>query len=233
MRILAVFAHPDDEAFGPSGTLSGYALTGHTVRLVTMTRGEAGTLGPAQHLSREELGRLRSGELRCSAAALHLSELLIHDYPDGKLSELPAEEGVNILRREIEAWHPDILITFHCGGISGHPDHQAISRWCIQAVREEGVPPRLFAFGISEEQARRAHNKGLIPIPDDEITHVIDVTPYLKYKLDAIGCHQSQSAAWEKMKHLEGSIESYFRNEHFSQVWPESFSRMCHGRLED
>src|SRR4030042_3662876 len=139
MKILAVFAPPDDEAFGPAGTLSRYALTGHAVRLVTMTRGEAGTLGPAQDLTREELGRLRSGELRCSAAALHLSELLIHDCPEGKIHELPAEEGVNILRREIESWRPDILITFHSGGISGHPDHQAVARWCLPAGKEQEV----------------------------------------------------------------------------------------------
>ena len=233
MKILAVFAHPDDEAFGPAGTLSRYAFTGHMVRLVTMTRGEAGTLGPAQHLTREELGRLRSGELQCSAAALHLSELFIHDCPDGKLSELPAEEGVNILRREIESWRPDILITFHSGGISGHPDHQAVARWCMQAVREREVPPRLFAFGISGEQVRRAHHRRLIPIPENEITHVIDVTPYLNYKLEAIRCHKSQSAAWERMKKVEGGIELYFRNEHFSQIWPEWFPRVCVSRLEN
>src|SRR5512135_1057492 len=124
MKILAVFAHPDDEAFGPSGTLSRYALTGHEVRLVTLTHGEAGSLGPAKHLTPAELGQLRSEELRCSARALHLSTLSIFDLPDGKLAQLPAERGLSIIRREIRATLPDAIITFHAAGISGHPDHQ-------------------------------------------------------------------------------------------------------------
>src|SRR5512135_3279916 len=106
MKILVVMAHPDDEAFGPAGTLSRYAVTGHTVRLVTLTRGEAGTLGPAKHLTRPELARLRAGELRCSAEALHLSSLEIYTLPDGKLSELPDDEGMVIVRQEIDAFSP-------------------------------------------------------------------------------------------------------------------------------
>ena len=128
MRILAVFAHPDDEAFGPAGTLAGYAQTGHAVRLVTMTRGEAGSLGPARHLTPPELGRLRSKELRCSAAALHLSGLNIYHLPDGKLAELPVVQGLAIVRHEIENFLPDAIISFHSAGISGHPDHRTVAR---------------------------------------------------------------------------------------------------------
>jgi LmbE family N-acetylglucosaminyl deacetylase len=233
MKILAVFAHPDDEAFGPAGTLARYAQTGHTVRLVTMTRGEAGSLGPAGRLTQPELGRLRSEELRCSADALYLSALNICHLPDGKLAELPAEQGLTIVRDEIEAFLPDALITFHSAGISGHPDHRTVARWCLDAVEERTHPPRLFAYGITAEQARRASHRKLTPIPDDEITHVIDVSAYLEYKFDAIRCHQSQSEAWERMKTVEGGIESYLRNEHFSQVWPRSKQRARSDRLED
>jgi LmbE family N-acetylglucosaminyl deacetylase len=233
MKILAFFAHPDDEAFGPAGTLARYAQTGHTVRLVTMTRGEAGSLGPARHLTRPELARLRSQELRCSADALHLSGLNICHLPDGKLAELPAEQGLTIVRHEIKTFLPDALITFHAAGISGHPDHRTVARWCLQAVEERAHPPRLFAYGISAEQARRASHRKLTPIPDDEITHVIDVSRYLEYKFAAIRCHQSQSEAWERMKTIEGGIESYLRNEHFSQVWPPARQQARSDRLTE
>jgi LmbE family N-acetylglucosaminyl deacetylase len=233
MRILAVFAHPDDEAFGPAGTLARYAQTGHTVRLVTMTRGEAGSLGPARHLTRPELARLRSQELRCSADALRLSGLNICHLPDGKLAELPEGQGLAIVRHEIETFLPDAMITFHSAGISGHPDHRTVARWCLQAVAEQARPPRLFAYGISSEQARRVGHRKVTPIPDDEITHVIDVSGYLEYKFDAIRCHQSQSEAWERMKAIEGGIESYLRNEHFSQVWPPGGQQARSDRLDD
>ena len=41
-NILAVFAHPDDEAFGSGGTLAKYAGEGHHVVLVCATRGDGG-----------------------------------------------------------------------------------------------------------------------------------------------------------------------------------------------
>ena len=41
---MAVFAHPDDESFGPGGTLARYAARGADVFLVTATRGEMGKI---------------------------------------------------------------------------------------------------------------------------------------------------------------------------------------------
>jgi LmbE family N-acetylglucosaminyl deacetylase len=233
MRILAVFAHPDDEAFGPAGTLSRYSLTGHTVRLVTLTHGEAGTLGPAKHLTQQELGRLRATELKCSAESLHVSEQAIYDLPDGKLAQLPDETGLGIIRAEIEHFHPDAMITFHAAGISGHPDHQTAARWCLQVVQECANPRRLFGYGISEDQARRIHHRKLAPIPEVELTHVIDVSQYLRYKFKAIQCHRSQADGWERMKTIEGGLDSFLRSEHFSQVWPISSQSIRRSRLED
>ncbi len=233
MKILAIFAHPDDEALGPGGTLSRYSLTGHTVRLITMTRGEAGSLGPASRLSRPELAELRSSELRCSGKALRVSSQEIHDLPDGKLAELPLQQGLTIVRQEIEAFRPDALISFHSAGISGHPDHRTVSRWCLQAVQERPEPPKLFAYGVSAEQARRATHRRLTPIPDGEITHIVDVSAFLPYKLEAIRCHQSQAEGWQRMMTIAGGIESYLRNEHFSQVWPVAGDGLRRDHLED
>jgi LmbE family N-acetylglucosaminyl deacetylase len=219
MKLLAVFAHPDDETFGPGGTLARYALTGHTCRLVTFTRGEAGSLGPAKYLTPEELGRLRSAELECAAKALQLSSQPVCALPDKRLAGLPQEAGLSIIRQEIGTFQPDLVITFHPGGISGHPDHQTVARWCLQAVRENGGP-RLLGYGITEAQARGVGFRKLRPIPDPEVTHVVDVASYLEYKLRAIDCHKSQSELWDKLRSVEGGFSRYARWEHFSQAWP-------------
>ena len=56
--LMAVFAHPDDESFGPSATLAKYASQSVKTYLVCATRGEAGKVGEeGAVLSREELGR--------------------------------------------------------------------------------------------------------------------------------------------------------------------------------
>ena len=41
-RIMAVFAHPDDESLGVGGTLAKYASEGADVFLLTATRGDSG-----------------------------------------------------------------------------------------------------------------------------------------------------------------------------------------------
>jgi N-acetyl-1-D-myo-inositol-2-amino-2-deoxy-alpha-D-glucopyranoside deacetylase len=42
--LVAIFAHPDDEAFGTGGTLAKYAHEGVDVHLITATLGEAGQI---------------------------------------------------------------------------------------------------------------------------------------------------------------------------------------------
>lgn len=61
--LLAVFAHPDDEAFAAGGTLARYAAEGAEVRLVCATRGEAGSLGEPPRFEPARLGAVRAQEL--------------------------------------------------------------------------------------------------------------------------------------------------------------------------
>jgi LmbE family N-acetylglucosaminyl deacetylase len=221
MRILAVFAHPDDETFGPGGTLARYAIEGHTVHLRTFTRGEAGTLGPARYLSRTQLAELRTKELNCAAAALHAASLEIYGLPDGNLAEVPDDTGIGFIRQALELLKPDVLVTFHREGISGHPDHKTVARWSLKAVQEKERPVRLLGYGISTEQAARVKFRRLLPIPDSDIRYTIDVSSALESKLSAIRCHKSQSELWEKIKSADGGFQVYAAREHFCQTWPE------------
>ena len=42
LRLLGVFAHPDDEALCAGGTFAKYAGAGAEVRVISLTKGEAG-----------------------------------------------------------------------------------------------------------------------------------------------------------------------------------------------
>jgi hypothetical protein len=55
--LLAVFAYPDDEAFGSEGTLAYYANHGVKVVLVCATRGEAGEIAHATQFGPENFFR--------------------------------------------------------------------------------------------------------------------------------------------------------------------------------
>ncbi len=221
MVILALFAHPDDESFGPAGTLAKYASAGHEVILVTFTRGEAGTLGISKSLGRQELARRRTEELKCAAQKLHIKTLRHLDYPDKGLSDIPLEEGVRLVSALLSEFQPDLVISFHHDGVSGHMDHRTVSRWTLETFKQGGSPGRLMHYGVTQAQAQQVTQRELLPMADDEITHVIDVAEFIETKIEAIRCHVTQLELWEKMHASGNGFTKFARLEHFSQMWPE------------
>src|ERR671932_2725290 len=122
--LLALFAHPDDEAFGSGGTLARYAAEGVAVALVCATRGEVGEIADPALATPETLGDVREAELRCAARALGVGELLFLGYRDSgmagtptnedprALARAPAEEVVARLVGIIRRLRPQVLVTF-------------------------------------------------------------------------------------------------------------------------
>src|SRR3954453_17982021 len=73
--LLAVLAHPDDESFGPGGTLARYAAQGVDVHLACATRGESGTVEPKHLVGYADIASLRIAELNCAVRVLGLTGL--------------------------------------------------------------------------------------------------------------------------------------------------------------
>src|SRR5213594_2563147 len=88
--LLAVHAHPDDEASGTGGLLRLAAERGHTTVLVTCTNGDLGDvkdprlrLNPRQHpADRQRLAEVRHVELQRAAAILGVTHLYPLGYHD-------------------------------------------------------------------------------------------------------------------------------------------------------
>jgi len=53
LALLVVFAHPDDESFGPAATLAQYVAQGVRITLLCATRGEVGEISDP-HLATPE-----------------------------------------------------------------------------------------------------------------------------------------------------------------------------------
>lgn len=77
--LLAVFAHPDDEAFSVGGTLTHYARKGVRVVLACATRGEAGKI-TVPGMTVDDLGQQREGELREACRALEIDPALLPEF---------------------------------------------------------------------------------------------------------------------------------------------------------
>lgn len=231
MTLMAVFAHPDDEAYGPGATLARYAADGHRVVLVTLTRGEAGRLGPCADLPAAEVARLRTRELQCAAAALGISELSHHALPDRGLADLSDAEGVALIRREITRYRPGIVIAFEPQGLSRHPDHVTVARWCRRAVENLPDPVRLLYYGISRAMAERAAAvREVTFLTDDAITHALPTERWAEAKHAAIRCHESQLDLWRQFAALPGEPHHFLDTEYFQEAWP---SRRVAAPLDD
>lgn len=123
---LALFAHPDDEAFGPSGTLAVLAKE-YDIHLVCATRGEAGENHHPDRNTRA-LSEIRSEELKNSARILGVREVIFLDYPDGNLSNIHYNQFLAKTELILQAIQPERLITFETNGLTGHMDHIFVSK---------------------------------------------------------------------------------------------------------
>ncbi len=60
LRLLGIFAHPDDETLCAGGTFAKYASAGAEVRVVSLTKGGAGQIRDASAATRATLSAVRA-----------------------------------------------------------------------------------------------------------------------------------------------------------------------------
>lgn len=164
--LLAVFAHPDDEAFATGGSLACYASSGVNVVLVCATRGEAGEISDPNFATPETLGQVREEELRCAAETVGISELIFLDYRDSGMEgtpenddprafiNAPPDEVVYKLVKIMRRLKPDIVVTFEPNGGYGHPDHIAIHKHTVAAFHAAADPTYNPGLGYSWQATR-------------------------------------------------------------------------------
>jgi N-acetyl-1-D-myo-inositol-2-amino-2-deoxy-alpha-D-glucopyranoside deacetylase/mycothiol S-conjugate amidase len=152
--MLAVFAHPDDESFGPGGTLALYAQRGVDVQLLCATRGESGDVITSGAAEGRPVAEVRENELRCAAAELGISQVHLLDYrdsgmpgtPDNEhpmaLAQAPREEVAAEVTHLIREFRPQVVITFDPIGGYRHPDHIAMHRATVEAFAAAPDPKR-------------------------------------------------------------------------------------------
>ena len=221
--LLAVLAHPDDEAFRCGGTLALLARGGVKVHLLTATRGEAGSCGEPPLCSPEELPALREQELRCACAALDVAPPRLLDYRDGALARVDEEEAVGQVLAMIQDLRPQVLLTWPPDGLSGHPDHVAVSRWTALAFQRAAgpgpdAPAALYHLAVPRSVARALGLVHLHAIPDKAVTLAVDVTDAWAQKMAAIHCHRTQAGESPILQASEARHRLFLGREHYQRV---------------
>jgi LmbE family N-acetylglucosaminyl deacetylase len=135
LRLLAVFAHPDDESMGMGGTLAKYAAEGVETHLVCATRGERGWFGPEErNPGLRALGKIRERELENAVTELGMKGLYFLDYMDGKVDQADHTEVIERIVTHIRRIMPQVVVTFPLDGNYGHPDHIAVGQFTSAAT---------------------------------------------------------------------------------------------------
>ena len=215
--LLAVFAHPDDEAFSVGGTLTHYARRGVRVVLACATRGEAGKI-TVPGMTVDDLGAQREQELREACRALEIPDPVFLDYHDSGRYERTRHDDpaalMNVnpldievkLRALIEEVQPQVMVTFDPHGGYGHVDHLQMQRAATGAFFSTGHlpgggPQRLYYTALSTEAARGIARMGqdldplVYGVSEGTVAVQMDVTPYAANKRAALAAHGTQTGA--------------------------------------
>lgn len=127
--LFGIFAHPDDEAFGPSAYLYRQAHDDVDVHLIVATDGESG-----RNEGYDDLAAHRLKEWHESGKRIGVKTNFALHYPDGGLcNNLYLEIADKILKHinhVFETYNDTLIvnfITFEERGITGHIDHITMS----------------------------------------------------------------------------------------------------------
>jgi LmbE family N-acetylglucosaminyl deacetylase len=199
--LLGVWAHPDDEAYLSAGLMLRTTASGGRVVCVHATRGELGTDDPATWPP-ERLGPHREVELDRALAAVGVHDHELMGLPDGGCAEVAPEGPVRRIAQVMRELRPDVVVTFGPDGMTGHPDHIAVSRWTTEAWQSVGTGALLYAAtteGFMERNADLHRRFDLAPetascVPDDRVALQLDLTEdELRTKRASLAAHATQT----------------------------------------
>ncbi|MEU3572625.1 PIG-L family deacetylase [Kitasatospora sp. NPDC036755] len=162
LTLMAVHAHPDDEATGTGGVLARYAAEGIRTVLVTCTDGRCGDApggvkpGEPGH-DPEAVAAMRRQELEASCEVLKVTHLELLEYADsgmmgwasneepGSFWRTPVAEGAARLAELIRHYRPDVVVTYDENGFYGHPDHIQAHRITMAALElTDELTPKVY-----------------------------------------------------------------------------------------
>lgn len=161
LTLMAVHAHPDDEASSTGGVLATYSGQGLRTVVVTCTNGEFGDApggvkpGGDGH-DAQEVAQLRLAELRESCKILEVSDLELLGYHDSGMPDwdykdrpeafcnVPLADVAARIGGLIERYRPQVVVTYDPQGPYQHPDHVHASEAAVAAVAATGIPAKLY-----------------------------------------------------------------------------------------
>ena len=208
LRIMVIGAHPDD-AEDAGGTAAKYIEMGHTVRLVSVTNGDAGH----QSMGGGPLALRRSREAKKAGEAIGAEYIVLGNH-DGEL--MPTLENRRTLIMVIREFMPDMIFTHRTNDY--HPDHRYTGILVQDAAYMVMVP------NIVPETPPLKKNPVIMflhdrftkpnPFNPDIVVAIDDV---IEKKIDMYHAHESQMYEW--LPWIGGFLDTVPENKKDRRDW--------------
>lgn len=198
-KIVAIFAHPDDESIFLGGTLIKARKQGFKTTLLTLTQGGRG--GKLYDIYGEKLALIRKRELQKAAKILGISKLIHYNFPDGltgNYKNIIKKKITKVLTKE-KAF---LIFTHNFLDKSQHKDHIVIGKSVVEAYKDINLKKTCKLYLVDYKEAENKKN------------FCTNISDYIKGKIDACLSHKSQGL-FTKMPVSPKVYFSFYNKEYF------------------
>lgn len=210
LRIIAVFAHPDDADVKMGGTAALLAKYGYAVKFVSITNGDAGH----HEQGGGALAKRRRAEAEEAARRFGIDEYTVLDNHDGELMlELHIRQQVI---REIRKWNADVVIGLRPNDY--HPDHRYAGVLVQDAAYMVVVP------NVASDTPPLTKNPVFLYMRDgfqkpNPFSHdiVVGIDEVIDQKIHALDAHESQVYEW--LPWVSGNLDQVPEEESKREAW--------------
>jgi len=210
--VVCIIAHPDDEAFGPGGTIIKLAKR-NNVYIICATKGEAGQ--PKGKRGGAAFGKIRAQELLNSAKILGVKKVFFLGFQDGKLSNSIYHDLARKIERILKKIKPETIITYEPRGISGHIDHITVSMVSSFAFQRLPFIKKIMYICVLDKYMKMNRDYFVYVPPGCTkagIDLVVDVSSVWEQKLNALLAHESQI---QDVKQMLDMLQKLPKEEYF------------------
>lgn len=189
LRVIAIFAHPDDADSKMGATAAMMAKMGHEVKFLSLTNGDAGH----HEMGGGALARIRREEAREAGRRLGIAEYEVFDNHDAEL--LPDLHIRMDVIRAIREWNADVVLGLRPNDY--HPDHRNAGKLVIDASYMVIVP------NVAPDTPPVNNNPVFLYMQDgfskpNPFSHdiVVGIDEAIEIKLAGLDAHTSQMYEW-------------------------------------
>lgn len=212
-KVLIIAPHPDDEILGVGGTMARLSRAGATVKVLTVSA-HMPPLYPAS------VHETTVAEARRAHAIVGATESVFLDVPAVFVNQVPTSDLNRRVVEVVKAFEPTVVL---CPYPDRHVDHRIVFDAAMVACRPVGFGRGIHLVAAYETLSETHWNAPHIE-PNFTPNWVVDITPTIDTKLEALGCYASQIPPFPGPRSIEAlKALAVFRGTQAGFAYGEAF----------